>query len=83
MTERAAYRMTRKQAVGFLNERGFPITKYGLDHACKGDGPRPCAKWGRQYLYAPEELLRWAENHLKAICYPDANPKVAIGRSKQ
>ena len=69
-------RLTRKQAVQFLNGRGIPVTLHGLIEAVRhGEGPRPSCKWGRLFLYEPKELLSWAEKRLRP-CLPNAYPNM-------
>jgi hypothetical protein len=61
-------RMTRKQAVMFLQGRGIPLTMNTLNElCCRGKGPKPDAMWGRVFLYEPRELLAWAERRLRPV----------------
>jgi hypothetical protein len=61
----SAPRLTRKQAVRFLNERGYPIAqRYFEKLSCPsgGQGPRVDARFGHRTLYRIEDLIHWAEN---------------------
>lgn len=61
-------RLTRKQAVKFLNERGYPIAlRYFEKLSCPsgGQGPRVDLWFGGRALYKPEDLLAWVERRAK------------------
>jgi hypothetical protein len=63
-------RLTRRQAVTFLNREGFPVTFHAFNKYCspkRDEGPRPVAFWGRLPLYEPPDLLRWAEARLRPV----------------
>jgi hypothetical protein len=53
--------LDRTAAAAFLTARGFPCAAATLStKACRGGGP-PFAKYGTRCLYAPADLLDWAE----------------------
>lgn len=57
----AARWLRRNEAVTFLNDHGYPITRSWLEKlALVGGGPA-FTKFGRFPLYAPTDLLAWAE----------------------
>lgn len=67
--------LTRKQAVQFLAENGFPITFRYFEKLCvpsDGQGPREACRFGPRVLYRPDDLLEWAH----ARCTP-GNPSQA------
>jgi hypothetical protein len=58
-------RLTRAQAVQYLNARGFPISQRYFEKLCVpsgGQGPRVDLRFGGRALYLPEDLLAWAES---------------------
>jgi hypothetical protein len=65
-------RYTRKTGVEFLREQGYPITLRQFQDACRpggrdgGRGPRPCGRFGREFVYDAPTLLAWAEAQAKA-----------------
>jgi hypothetical protein len=72
-------RLTRAEAVIFLRNNGYPLSKSYLDKRCApgwGEGPPACAFWGRRPLYSPEQLLAWAEAKLRVVP-DDVNPQAA------
>jgi hypothetical protein len=59
---------TRKQAVKFLNDRGFPVTETTLaTKACRGGGPRHF-KFGKHVLHTAADLIEWATAGISASC---------------
>jgi hypothetical protein len=61
-------RLTRVQAVHFLNEHGFPISQKYFEKLCVpsgGQGPRIDAWFGGRALYLSEDLLAWAMTRSK------------------
>ena len=61
-------RLTRKQAVPFLNAHGFPVSFSSFNKICMpkyGRSPPVSAWWGKRPLYAPDELLAWAHAQLR------------------
>jgi len=73
--------LTRAQAVDFLQGRGFPVTLYAMNHYARSDdGPVPCARWGKRFLYEPRELLTWAARKMKVLPqrFPGASPPVHV-----
>lgn len=56
-------RLTREQAVEFLNESGYPITSSTfrrLSMPSRGGGPRVDYIFGHRTLYRTEDLIEWA-----------------------
>jgi hypothetical protein len=61
-------RLTRVQAVHFLNEHGWPISqRYFEKLACPsgGQGPKIDRWFGGRALYVPDDLIAWAEARSK------------------
>ena len=53
--------LTRQEAAAFLSERGYRVAVASLNKwASIGGGPR-FRKFGRRPVYAPPDLLAWAE----------------------
>tara|TARA_R110002110_G_scaffold301156_1_gene515223 strand:- start:184407 stop:184622 length:216 start_codon:yes stop_codon:yes gene_type:complete len=53
--------LTRNAAAEFLTSEGFPISPKTLaKFACVGGGPQ-FRKFGHRPLYAPTDLIAWAE----------------------
>jgi len=51
----------RRDAARFLTERGYPTAQRTLEKlACLGGGPT-YRLYGRRALYAPADLVAWAE----------------------
>jgi hypothetical protein len=64
-------RLTRQQAVEFLNSHGFPIKPRYFEKLCVpsgGVGPRIDAWFGNRALYLPDDLMAWAQGR----CRPGA-----------
>ncbi len=58
--------LSRTAAAEFLTQNGFATSKRTLDKmAWRGDGP-PYREFGRRTLYAPADLLAWANSRLSA-----------------
>ena len=58
--------LTRKQSAEFLTEQGLPVTNTTLQKlASVGGGPEYCI-FGNRAVYAPENLLAWAEAKLSS-----------------
>jgi hypothetical protein len=56
MTDRL---LTRRSAAHYLGELGYPLAEGTLSKlACIGGGP-PFLRFGRQVLYAPDDLVQW------------------------
>jgi hypothetical protein len=56
----------RREAAQWLTERGFKTAARSLEKlACAGGGPA-YRTFGRRALYAPADLLAWAESRLGA-----------------
>jgi hypothetical protein len=56
--------LTRKQSADFLTEQGLPVTSNTLQKlATVGGGPE-YSIFGNRAVYAPENLLGWAEAKL-------------------
>jgi len=56
--------LSRHEASRFLTEKGFKTSMSSLNRfAWSGDGP-VFRKYGRMALYAPDDLIRWAEGRL-------------------
>jgi hypothetical protein len=70
-TQRPAGRLlTRKQSVALLNENGFPISMSLMNKLCMpslDEGPRPEGGWGKNHLYDPDKVLRWARSRFRAL----------------
>jgi hypothetical protein len=61
-------RLTRKQAVEWLNANGYPIAQRHfekLSAPSNGAGPEPVAVFGSRYLYEEAGLRAWGESRLK------------------
>jgi hypothetical protein len=57
-------RLTRQQAVAFLNQNGFPISLSTLERLCmpsRGEGPPVDLVFNGRPLYRPDDVLAWAE----------------------
>jgi hypothetical protein len=60
--------MTRKKLAEFLVGQGYPVTVNMLaKEAWAGTGPQPAWKFGKRYLYTPNEGLRWAKRRRRPI----------------
>jgi hypothetical protein len=61
-----AHYLNRADAADFLNEHGFPCTKFSLQkYATVGGGP-VYRIFGNRALYMPADLMAWAEAKLSA-----------------
>jgi hypothetical protein len=63
--EPAERHMTRKQALAYLRERGFPVSESYFNKLClpsRNAGPPVARWWGGKPLYAVHPLLLWAES---------------------
>jgi hypothetical protein len=61
--------MTRKQALAFLLEHGFPITEAYFNKLClpsRNAGPPVAKLWGPRPLYQADQVLAWAESRCTA-----------------
>jgi hypothetical protein len=57
--------LTRRAASKHLNEKGVPVKVSTINKSrMDGDGPVPDLYYGRQELFLPETVERWAEEHL-------------------
>ena len=57
-------KLTRRQSAEFLTEAGYPTSIHLLNRLCGpavNQGPPPAGRWGARDLYAPDQLLAWAE----------------------
>jgi len=64
MSNTRKLRMTRRRAVDFLNEHGWPISNSTMNRKCSpavNEGPPAAALFNGHYLYEPDDLLQWAE----------------------
>lgn len=55
--------MTRGQALKFINDLGFPISKDHFDKLClpsRKAGPPIAARWGLRPMYDPDAVRAWA-----------------------
>jgi hypothetical protein len=60
--------LTRKRAAEFLRGLGYPVTLNMLVKAAfEGTGPQPAYKFGKRFLYTPDEVLRWAKRRRRPI----------------
>ena len=60
-TSNDARLLNRQEAAAFLGERGYRVAVASLNKwASIGGGPR-FRKFGRRPLYAPSDLIAWAE----------------------
>jgi hypothetical protein len=65
-------RFTAREAVRFLNERGYPLSISNFVKMCKpsgprgGQGPPPIGKFGRHHLWNEATLIEWAEERARA-----------------
>jgi hypothetical protein len=87
--------LTRKSASDCLRAWGFEIAGATLAKlACLGGGPR-FMRFGRQVLYAPEDLMAWAQSRttahgstsdtgqaVPALALPDAGVVAAGGETR-
>jgi hypothetical protein len=70
MTSSFPCRLTRQQAVEFLQSRGYPVTLTWMNKRCmNGGGPRVDVYFSgrKRPLYRAEDLLEWVES---AECQP-------------
>ena len=61
-------RLTRTQAVEWLNSHGYPIAQRYFEKLAVpsgGQGPRVDCRFGGRALYLPEDLLAWAQSRCK------------------
>jgi hypothetical protein len=65
--------MTRRQIVELLNNHGFPISLSNMNKLCMpslAEGPEPEGGWGKNHLYDPDKVLRWARSRFRALTRP-------------
>ena len=62
--------LTRKEASEFLTSNGYPFSAGTLNKLFSQGGGPACRHFGRKPLYAPNDLLRWAESR---TCKPRRN----------
>lgn len=66
MTMQQPQYFTRAESADYLTAQGYPITtKYLAKLAHEGDSPR-YRIFGNRALYAPADLLEWAEKRMSA-----------------
>lgn len=58
--------LTRPEAAEYLNERGYPTTKGTLQKIASTGGGPAYRIFGNKALYAPGELVEWAEARCSA-----------------
>jgi hypothetical protein len=57
--------LTRRGASKYLNEKGVPVKVSTINKSrMDGGGPEPDLYYGRQELFLPETVERWAQQHL-------------------
>jgi hypothetical protein len=60
--------LTRRELVGFLNKRGYPISlsTFGkLAMPSRNQGPPLAGRWGRCDFYDPGKALAWAQSRFR------------------
>jgi hypothetical protein len=60
--------LIRREAVRFLNDRGYRITLSVFEKICApsiNQGPPSAGRWGNREVYRPDDLLMWARNRLR------------------
>ena len=72
--------LTRQEAAAFLCERGYRVAVASLNKwASVGGGPR-FRRFGRKPLYAPADLIAWAEAKTSAPVHSTSEADAASAR---
>lgn len=67
--------LTRRDAADFLTKNGYPFAATTLAKLFSTGGGPLCAHFGRKPLYAPADLLAWAEGRTSAPRQKSSQPR--------
>ena len=70
--------LTRREAADFLAENGYPFAATTLAKLFSIGGGPLCAHFGRKPLYAPADLLAWAEGRTSAPRQNSSQPRLPL-----
>ena len=68
--------LDRREAAAFLTERGYPTARTTLAKLFSIGGGPPVQHFGRKPLYAPRDLVTWAESRLSAPRRNSSEPRL-------
>jgi hypothetical protein len=65
MSGTSSKKLDRVDAVALIRAEGFPLALSTFEKECAaGNGP-PAERWGRKYLYGPDDLRSWARQRAR------------------
>lgn len=67
--------LTRREASQFLTDHGYPFAASTLAKIFSLGGGPPCRHFGRKPLYAPADLLAWAQGRTSAPRQNSSQPR--------